>query len=80
MNATQKARLIVLQNTLSTAAGVPVEVTIRGLKSFTWSFEGVNHDAARKLKAIAEKSGSRCEVEVLFDLDMTAVYVEAESL
>jgi hypothetical protein len=38
-----------LQEILSDVAGVAVEVTVRGLKAFTFSFDGEDKDAAYKI-------------------------------
>lgn len=86
----QRARLRVIEATLSTEAGVPVEVTIRGPRSFTWAFEGRNRGAAERLADIARRQGSTAEIDEtdinrardLGDEPMwhTAVYVEAPTV
>lgn len=83
MNATQKARLAIIESTLSTEAGVQVEVTIRGDRSFTWSFPGRNDAAAEILSSLAERQNSTAEISTV-DLGdgefHTCVYVEATEL
>ena len=39
-----------LENNMSKVAGLAVEVTIRDKKSFTFSFEGKNEVAAKKIQ------------------------------
>lgn len=39
-----------LEYNMTQVAGVPVEITIRGEKSFTFSFEGKNEVAAKKIQ------------------------------
>lgn len=39
-----------LENNMSKVAGLAVEVTIRDKKSFTFSFEGENEVAAKKIQ------------------------------
>jgi phosphatidylserine decarboxylase len=39
-----------LENQLSQIAGLPVEVTIRGLRAFTFSFESVNASAVAAIE------------------------------
>lgn len=39
-----------LEHNMTKVAGVPVEITIRGKKSFTFSFEGKNEVAAKKIQ------------------------------
>ena len=39
-------RIANLESQLSLIAGLPVEVTVRGLRDFTFSFETVNQSAA----------------------------------
>lgn len=39
-----------LEYNMTKVAGVPVEITIRGEKSFTFSFEGKNEVAAKKIQ------------------------------
>lgn len=39
-----------LENNMTQVAGVPVEITVRGKKAFTFSFEGKNETAAKKIQ------------------------------
>lgn len=45
------SRVQVLKDTLSHIAGVPVEITIRALDKFTFTFDGRNDKAMSKLQA-----------------------------
>lgn len=45
------SRVQVLEDTLSHIAGVPVEITIRALDKFTFTFDGRNDKAMSKLQA-----------------------------
>ena len=44
------AKKEVIENTLRIVAGVPVEITIAANKTFTFSFEGKNEVAAKKIQ------------------------------
>lgn len=39
-----------LENNMTKVAGIPVEITVRGKKSFTFSFEGKNEMAVKKIQ------------------------------
>ena len=39
-----------LENNMTKVAGIPVEITVRGKRSFTFSFEGKNETAAKKIQ------------------------------
>lgn len=39
-----------LENRLQQAVGIPVEITVRGPRNFTFSFDGYNVDAMCKLQ------------------------------
>lgn len=53
-----------LQNHISKIAGVPVEITIRGDRQFTYSFDGVDAAAADK---VVRFFGSLAACEVVAD-------------
>ncbi len=58
---TRKANL---ENQLCQIAGVPVEVTVRGLRAFTFSFETVD---AKAVAAIEKYFGDLAKLEVEVD-------------
>lgn len=64
MQATTNQRKAALENQLTQIAGVPVEVTIRGSRQFTFSFEAVNESAAA---AIENFFGGQAKLEVEHD-------------
>lgn len=77
MTATQAARLRVLADILSTVAGAPVEITIRGDASFTWSLAERNEAAAAKLEAYAKEQPAGCNVATVHDDEAGSfVYVD----
>lgn len=41
-----------LENNMTKVAGIPVEITVRGKRSFTFSFEGKNETAAKKIQQL----------------------------
>ncbi len=61
---TNSERIAKLESQLSAIAGVPVEITIRGLREFTFSFESVNQSAT---DAIVNFFGSQALVKVETD-------------
>lgn len=62
-----------LENNMTKVAGVPVEITIRGKKSFTFSFEGKNEVAAQKI----QKYFTPVTLEYDYDegCDLTCLYM-----
>lgn len=75
MNAQQhKARL---EDIMSKIAGYPVEITIRGERAFTFSFESVDTNAGDKLAAFMKDGGANVSVETDAELEMTFVYADA---
>lgn len=78
------AQLQRLAAALSDEAGVKVEITIRGPRSFTWSFDGIDIDAETILVEAARKTGAIATATQanLAEPDepacwMTSIYVEA---
>ncbi len=51
-----------LEMTISNLAGVAVELTVRGLKEFTFSFDGHNRAAANRIAQYFGKLAS-CKIE-----------------
>jgi len=77
-------RMKAIEASLSTIAGVPVEVTIRGDREFTFSMDGDHRgEPLRRLLADIRASGAEATVEVAdisepgFPAFITCVYVEA---
>lgn len=64
-----------LETTLSAVAGYPVEITIRGERAFTFSFDAIDPRAGQKLAAFM---GATAKTSIATDaeLEMTFVYVE----
>jgi hypothetical protein len=58
------SRKAALENQLSSLAGAPVEVTVRGLRQFTFSLETVNETAVAAIKAFF---GQDAQLEVEYD-------------
>jgi hypothetical protein len=58
MTAQIKSRLQNLESNLSTLAGVKVQITIRGERAFTYSFEGQNPMAEKAIRKYFKKIGS----------------------
>lgn len=73
---TPKDRLIKLQNMLSKFAGVNIEVTIRGERSFTFSFEGQNETALQKIVSYLKKGSDRITYLYDSESDLSAIYLE----
>ena len=69
---------------LSDEAGVAVEITIRGPRSFTWSFDGVNSAAEAILSNAAAATGAKVSTAHANLAEpgeppawMTSIYVDA---
>ena len=63
-----------LQNHISRVAGVPVEITVRADRAFTYSFDGINDDAARRIVGFF---GGMVRSEVCADAECgTFVYID----
>lgn len=60
---------------MSKVAGHPVELTIRGDRSFTWSFEQADESAAKRIVEFFGEN-ARCTYEIDAECG-TFVYVEA---
>jgi hypothetical protein len=46
-----------IKNTLSSIAGIEIEITIRGEEKFTYSFDGDNPEAVQKIKDFFKGQG-----------------------
>jgi hypothetical protein len=63
-----------LQNHISKVAGVPVEITVRGDRRFTYSFDGVDEAAAGRIVGFF---GSLAACEVVVDAECgTFIYCD----
>lgn len=71
MNAAQQVKQVMEQK-LSAIAGVQVEITIRGERSFTFYFDSINQQAADAL--VATVKGERIEIDADPELG-TCIYV-----
>lgn len=63
-----------LEQKLTAVAGRPVEIAIRGDRSFTLSFEAIDQAATDRIAAFFAPAD--VEVETDAELDMTFVYLE----
>lgn len=71
----KNAQVAAMEAKMSQVAGAPVELTIRGDKAFTFSFETMNEEAASKLAKFFESEANVC---VEHDLECGSfVYVDA---
>lgn len=71
-----KARKSNLELLLSNKAGVPVEITVRGDKSFTFSFDGRNDSALSKIENFFKSGGAKTSTLYDAETDYSLVYVE----
>jgi hypothetical protein len=62
----------VIENTLSIVAGFSVEVTVRGERKFTFSFEGRNDLAVERIKKYFK--GQSIRVDYDEECDYTCLY------
>lgn len=64
-----------LEQVLTSIAGLPVEITIRGLRSFTMSFEAVDDAATARL---TQYFAGQAQTSVMVDAETgTYIYLEA---
>lgn len=63
-----------LEYNMTKVAGVPVEITIRGEKSFTFSFEGKNEVAAKKIQEYFNPVAS-LDYDYDAECDLTCLYM-----
>lgn len=66
-----------LEKALSEIFGVTVEITMRGQRDFTVSFEGENAVVADKIKKYFESATKKIEVDYDKECDHTAIYFTA---
>ena len=67
-----------LQTMLSKYSGVPVEITIRGEKEFTFSFEGKNETALEKIVNFFKKEAARITYVYDSECNYSAIYLQAK--
>lgn len=77
MNTTSNNKINIVKNVISQVAGIAVDFTIRGEKSFTFHFEGQNHDAMNRVIKYFRSSNAQVEAEYDVECDYTMVFVEA---
>ena len=66
-----------LQTILQALTGVEMEITIRGERSFTFSFEGQNESACSKLVSYFKSAAKSVAASYHSDIDMTSIFMEA---
>ena len=62
-----------LENNMTKVAGIPVEITVRGKRSFTFSFEGKNETAAKKIQQYFAPVSLEYDYEE--ECDLTCLYM-----
>ena len=62
-----------LENNMTKVAGIPVEITVRGKHSFTFSFEGKNETAAKKIQQYFAPVS--LEYDYVEECDLTCLYM-----
>lgn len=73
----KKQRLARLERHLSTLSGKEVEITIRGLKSFTISFIGESKKASQIITDYFEDAVKELTYDYDLECDHTAIFLEA---
>jgi hypothetical protein len=67
-----------LQSIISLVAGITIEITVRGEKQFTFSFEGKNEGAIDKIKGYFKNGFSwGAESGYYEECDLTCLYANA---
>ena len=74
MNDT-KERLTNLANMLSIIANREIEITVRGEKEFTFSFDGEDKNAIKLLKRYFKNTWTKWTNDFDLECDMTCCYV-----
>ena len=64
-----------LEIILSRVCGRKVEITIRGLRAFTFSFEGNHPEAVDKIRDYFKEFSDSCLVDYDRERDYTCVYI-----
>lgn len=73
--AKANAAKAVLQQSLTKLAGYPVEIVVRGERSFTFVFEAVDRAAGERLVPCVK--GAKTSIEADAETGCTYVYVDA---
>jgi len=71
------ARINTLTKIISQIAGIKVDLTIRGEKSFTFHFEGENKRAMNKISNYFSSANVGIQAEYHADVDYTCIFIEA---
>jgi hypothetical protein len=77
MNAQSNNKMNIVKNVISQVAGIAVDFTIRGEKSFTFHFEGKNETAMNRIAKYFRSANAQVEAEYDVECDYTMVFVEA---
>ena len=74
MNTTKTNRV---KEVISQVAGIAVDFTIRGEKSFTFHFEGKNERAMNRIANYFLSANAQVESEYDAEIDYTCIFIEA---
>ncbi len=66
-----------LKQVISQVAGIAVDFTIRGEKSFTFHFEGKNERAMNKIANYFLSANVQVTSEYDLEIDYTCIFIEA---
>jgi hypothetical protein len=74
MNATKTNTV---KEVISQVAGIAVDFTIRGEKSYTFHFEGKNERAMNRIANYFLSANAQVESEYDVEIDYTCIFIEA---
>ena len=74
MNTSKTNRV---KEVISQVAGIAVDFTIRGEKSFTFHFEGKNERAMNRIANYFLSANAQVESEYDSEIDYTCIFIEA---
>ena len=66
-----------VKQVISQVAGIAVDFTIRGEKSFTFHFEGKNERAMNRLANYFNSGNASVQSEYAAEIDYTCIFIEA---
>jgi hypothetical protein len=66
-----------VKEVISQVAGIAVDFTIRGEKSFTFHFEGKNERAMNRIANYFLSANAQVESEYDVEIDYTCIFIEA---
>ena len=66
-----------VKEVISQIAGIAVDFTIRGEKSFTFHFEGKNERAMNRIANYFISANAQVESEYDVEIDYTCIFIEA---